>query len=162
MEGDYDQKLLDYSLKLISIRPRSTSELKLKLVGYAAKHKKPAAQIEEVIARLSEQNLLNDEEFARWWVWQRKTFRPKSGRLITLELAARGVAKEIITKVLANFSGDYEDAKKIADKKARLLTKLPFDQVKTKLSSLLARRGFSWETIQRVIDEMNDSPYNKG
>lgn len=162
MSAEQLKKLLDYSLKLISIRPRSISELKNKLVGYAAKHKQPTAQIEEVIARLSEQNLLNDEEFARWWVWQRKTFRPKGGRLIVAELSARGVEKEIISKVLADFSGDYEDAKRIADKKARLLVKLPLEHVKTKLSSLLARRGFSWETIKRVIDEMNDSPYNKG
>ena len=95
-------------------------------------------------------------------MWQRKTFRPKGGRLVAVELSARGVSKEIITKVIADFSGDYEDAKNIADKKAKLLVKIPLQQVKTKLSALLARRGFSWETIKRVIDEMNVSPYNKG
>src|SRR3989344_9502808 len=162
MYAEQLKKLLDYAIKLLSIRPRSTWELKHKLVGYAVKHKQPVKQIEEVISRLLQQNLLNDEEFVRWWVWQRKTFRPKGGRLLAAELSARGVDKETISKVLADSSGEYEDAKNIAYKKAKLLAKLPLQQSKTKLSELLESRGFSWETIKRVIDEMNVSPYNKG
>lgn len=160
MSDEDFQKLLDYALKLLSFRPRSTYELKKRLTQYTQKHKLPIKLIELVIANLTEHKFLNDEEFARWWVGQRKTFRPKGDRLIALELSGKGIDKETVVKVTSDTSSEFEDALKVVTKKKRLTANLSPFEAKRKISAFLSRRGFGWDTIERVIDEMKDSPYN--
>ena len=45
-------------------------------------------------------------------------------------------------------------AKKAVEKKLRLWQNLPSDEFRQKLTGFLASRGFSWETIKDVIDEI--------
>lgn len=155
MHDENYQKLRDYSLKLLSLRSRSISEIRKKLLYYCQKHKLSQILIPKIIDELVQQNLLNDEEFVKWWVEQRQTFRPKGKIVIRMELLAKGVNREIIDKVFAsdqNKNSELASAEKIVYKKINLYNNLPALQLKRKLEEHLLRRGFTWDVIRRAVD----------
>lgn len=156
MEDEQYQKLEGYALKLLSFRPRSRKEIQGKLKVYSIKKGISGNIVERVIDYLLKQNLINDEEFAKWWLDQRQSFRPKGERVIRMELANKGISKETIDKILTVTSEqglkEVDLAKKVIDKKNYVFKNLSAKERKIKLSQLLARRGFDWETISQAID----------
>ncbi len=140
------QKLLDRTLRLISRRPRSEKEIR----DYLKKKKTSPKVIEEVIKKLKQLRQINDKEFAKWWVDQRTTFRPRGKFGLTMELRQKGIDKEIIRKAVEKMD-ELPLAEKLAQKKAKSLKNLPREERYQKLSAYLARRGFSWETIKKVV-----------
>lgn len=162
------EKYYNYSLRFLSYRPRSEKELKDKL-----KFKKVEPLIiEQIIIKLKEQNFLNDEEFTKWWIEQRTTFKVQGLNLIKLELMQKGIQKEVIenqiSKILAeqdpalqdksSILNERENAKKLIERKMERLKDLPRQEVYQKIGSFLARRGFDMDTIHSLIDEF----YKKG
>lgn len=155
MDGENYQKLRDYALKLLSIRPRSKEEIKGRLLWFSEKKGIPNKFVEKLIEELVFHNFLNDEEFANWWVEQRCSFRPKGQRAIRLELLEKKVDKEIIDRVLKRKkkeSSEFELAQKLVRKKTSLYKNEAPEIKKRKITSLLLRRGFDWETVKEVID----------
>jgi SOS response regulatory protein OraA/RecX len=49
---------------------------------------------------------------------------------------------------------EFEIAFKTASKKAKIYKSLPKQEFNQKLSAFLARRGFSWEIIKKVLDKL--------
>ena len=157
------QKVYDRVLNFFSYRPRSEKELSDWFV-----RKEIGEEIQKmVIPKIKELGLLNDEEFARWWLEQRATFRPAGKRLLKLELQRKGISGDIIVKLLDCYfersekQGSYiakdsekESAKKIAEKKLNTLKRFSGLELKQKLSAHLVRRGFDWETVKEVVDEI--------
>ena len=158
MEDETYLKLRDYSLKLLSFRPRSIKEISDKLKQYSSKKKISEETIDQVINYLKDQKFLNDEEFVQWWFTQRKSFRPKGFQLIKLELMRKGIDKELIERFFADSKNKGEDeffsAMRVIEKKINLLKNLHKEEKKAKIIRLLATRGFSWEVIYHVIDEV--------
>lgn len=138
----------------LKYRPRSVKEVRDKL-----KEKKASPEIiERIIATLTEQKFLNDREFARLWVRQRIFLKPKSKRIIALELRQKGIDKEVIEEVLLDPGEDQEvndlsQAKKLVSSKIHKYKGFQRQEVYQKLGGFLARRGFSWDTIRQSIDE---------
>ncbi len=89
MDGENYQRLRDYALKLLSIRPRSKEEIKGRLLWFSKKKGIPNKFVEKLIEEFVFHNFLNDEEFANWWVEQRCSFRPKGQRAIRFELLGK-------------------------------------------------------------------------
>lgn len=119
-------KLLNKAINFLSFRPRSEWEIKRKFKS------------EELIKKLKELRLIDDEVFTKWYVEQRNTFRPKGRRMLEMELRRKGIK----TKVETDLS-EMELAKRALKKKKFL--------DKEKSIRFLASRGFSWETIEDVI-----------
>ena len=75
-----------------------------------------------------------------------------------MELEQKGIDKEIIEKVCSKTTDESKTeldlALKVINKKVRYLQHLPFNELKIKISNLLARRGFNWDTIHKVIDSL--------
>ncbi|MFH0942933.1 MAG: RecX family transcriptional regulator [Candidatus Beckwithbacteria bacterium] len=115
------------ALRLLSYRPRSVAEIKLRL----RKTNTDSKTINAVIAELEEQGLLNDQDFAAWWVDQRVNFRPRGNFALKQELKQKGISESIISSVLLTFEAELKLAKK-----------LPPAQ--------LARRGFSFTIIDAL------------
>lgn len=146
-------KAYDRVLKFFSYRPRSEKELKDWF-----KKKQVGEETQKLIyQKLKHLGYLNDEEFAKWWIEQRTTFRPTGSRLLALELRQKGVSREIIEKLLITNNQllitERAQALKIAQKRLERLRGLSYKETREKLGAFLARRGFSWETIKEVIDE---------
>lgn len=156
------ERYLTYAIRFLSLRPRSIKEVKDRLIRKQAS----SEVIDKVITSLIANHFVDDQEFARWWIRQRTEFRPKPKRVITMELMQKGVDKEIIAEAFADdespFVGDLAQAKQVGERQIRRYRALPRDIAKQKLAAFLARRGFSWETISRCIDDILALQYNSG
>jgi len=107
--------------------------------------------LEDVLVQLRRYQLVDDRAFAEYWVEQRQTFRPRGARLIQSELSRLGVARasaDGATSTLAESA--EEDAYRAARKRAQRL-RGPQREFETRLGQWLARRGFDWDTITRVV-----------
>lgn len=153
------QKLWEKALKFLSFRPRSEKEIR----HYLVKKKVDEEEIRWVMDKLKEQGYINDEEFARWWIEQRQTFRPKGWRVLKQELRQKGVSQAIIEGIGNPFAGqagqesgisELEMARRLAQKKYARFQNLPREKLFQKMGQSLLRRGFTWETVKKTIDEI--------
>ncbi len=144
------QKTLDKLLRFATLRPRSEKEITTWL-----KKKKVHESIHKgLFNRLKRLDLLDDEKFAKWWVEQRQNFRPKSKRILKYELRSKGINNDTIENVLFEIEVDeVKIAKDILDKKKYKWERLKGFEKRRKMSEFLARKGFGWDVIKKVIDD---------
>lgn len=137
------------AVNLISRRPRSVAEVEQNL----QKKGFEAFVIEQTVVQLQDVGLLDDEAFARYWVEQREAFKPRSHLALRQELQQKGVDRAIIEAALRDVD-QTAAAQQAAAKQARRYTHLTEDEFRNKLGGFLQRRGFHYEIIKQVIDEL--------
>lgn len=109
------------------------------------------AVTERVFARLVEKGYVDDEKFARFWVENRNQRKGISSRKLRAELAAKGVASDIVERQLAaGGRSDNDELQKIIAKKKR---QYPDGQ---KFMQYLARQGFSYDDIKNALNTEAD------
>jgi len=132
----------------LSLRPRSEKEV----INYLKKRKVPSFIFEKIFEILRQQKLIDDWKFAKWWIEQRETFKPKGKIALKAELKQKGVSSEIIEKVLAHI--DEENlAKKALARKIESYRMLPPEEFLRKIFQFLSYRGFSWQIVRKIIFE---------
>lgn len=159
---DVFEKFYNKALEFLSYRPRSEKEVRDRLKLKMQKSKlKTATQnskvIDEVIEKLKEKKFIDDEQFARLWIESRLRLKPRSTRLIKLELKQKGIDPETINNLQLTIDNDLESAKKLVEKKiGRFRNKFGMTREETyqKLGRYLASKGFNWDTIKKSIDEI--------
>ena len=147
-EKETKTKTKDLAYNYLSYRPRSTKELQNHLLRKGL----PESTVDSVITELTEDNQLNDLEFARYWVGQREDFRPKGLYALRHELLQKGVGDPIIETVLSSID-EHRSARKAGQRKADQLQGSEYDLFIRKLSQHLERRGFSYQIIADVTRE---------
>ena len=140
------QRCLDAAYRYLTYRPRSEAEIKQRLHQRGFDKK----VVEKAIAKLKEQNLIDDFAFAQFWKDNRLSFKPKSKRLIQRELRNKKVAVEIIEQVTKDLD-DEGNAYKLGCGRMHTLAYLDYPDFRRRLSSYLGYRGFSYEVIRRTI-----------
>jgi len=140
------------ALNFLSYRPRSEAEVRRNL------RKKDVTDeaIEAVVERLTRAGMLDDREFARYWVENRLQFNPRGARALDHELREKGVPVSIIDDTLAGFD-EEPTARKAAEAGARRLAHLEPTAFRRRLGAYLARRGFSYAVISPLVEEMLDA-----
>lgn len=146
--ADNFSKCLDKAYRFLSFRARSEREMREKLL-----EKFNQEIVEEVIARLKEINYLNDQDFACMWVRSRSSARGK--KMLRIELLKKGIEKDIIDKVLevVDDQSELETALKLVKSKEKYRT-LTKNEAYKKVASFLMRRGYSYEIVKKVIEEV--------
>jgi regulatory protein len=146
---DEIERAYERALNFLSYRPRSEAEVQRNL-----REKNVAGEvIETVVERLAQAGLLNDREFARYWVENRLQFKPRGARALRQELWEKGVPDPIVTETLEEF--DEEDAaREVAEAGARRMAHLDPADFRRKLSAYMTRRGFSYAVINPLVEEM--------
>ena len=139
----------DRALKYIGPRPRSEIEIKTRLARYGY----DKSLIHTVITKLKRNGFIDDAAFARYWRYNRENFKPRSRRLIELELKQKGIDVEIIAEATADIN-DESAAYKAAFKKTRSFSGLDYISFKRRMGNFLRRRGFDYEIINRTIDRV--------
>jgi len=151
-----------YTLVLLQLSRRFRSEKELR--DYLTKKKAPLDVIDAVIEKVQEQRFQDDEQFARWWKESRTRFKSKSDRVIKLELRQKGIKDEIIEQVMSekteDSKTDYEKALDLARKYHKKVTALPRQDQYRRMGAYLGRRGFDFDIIRRVIDDILKTGYN--
>jgi regulatory protein len=140
-ERAYQQAML-----FLSYRVRSEKEIRQNL----RKHEIPEEVIEQTLEKLREGGLVNDNQFARAWVENRNIFRPRSRRVLAMELRQKGLDDETVQSAVAGVDEDtlaYESA----IKRAHRFKNLEWSEFRKKLSEYLARRGFSYSVIAPIV-----------
>lgn len=141
------QKTLDKLLKFAMVRPRSEKEI----TDYFRRKKVHESLWESLLAKLKHFELLDDKKFAKWWVDQRQSFRPKSERILKIELTQKGIVREIIDGVLGETEIDeVKMAKDLLERKSYKWKSLEPRIAKQKMAQYLTGKGFGWEIISQV------------
>jgi len=146
---DESERALQQALLFLSYRARSEKEIKQNLL----KHEYSENIVERTIERLRESKLANDNQFAKTWVENRNTFRPRSKRVLTMELRQKGLDEETVKTAVAAVNENslaYESAKKRANRFQRLER----SEFRKKLSDYLARRGFPYSVVSSVVTQV--------
>lgn len=142
----------DYALNLISIRDRSEGEIidKLKQKKY------PDSDIKVALEKLKMYNYINDKKFAENFALSRFA-TGKSVNFIKAALKKFAVSDEIISETIQKLKPDFDDelnkALLLAQKKIK--KDLPPQKNASRISGFLARRGFNWDVISKVLERLN-------
>ena len=165
----------DYTLKIKEIRAHVreknkklankdfTEDNRFEYIGRAKTGlpSKPGAaifeeDIEAVIAKLIDLKVIDDENFAKYFVMNRNQIKGTSEKKLRLELRNKGVAEYIINDVLSEdeFGEKLRDDKieiaKIIEKKRRR----GYDD--TKLTQYLLRQGFPYDLIRESLSSISE------
>jgi regulatory protein len=136
-------KLYQRTLEWALTRPRSVKETR----DYLYRKQAAPEDSDNIIAKLTAKNYLNDENFARIWVENRYTSRGISRRRLELELRKKGISAQIIEQVFAETSRhDSTEIVKIIHKKRNKYD----DQ---QLIQYLVRQGFDYESAKTAVLE---------
>jgi regulatory protein len=149
-EADAREIALQKALHYLGYRPRSVEEVRKNL----EKHEIPTEVIDETIARLERENLIGDAKFARDWVENRSTFRPRGKRALSVELHQKGLSDAVIGEVLEENLDEEALALNAAQKYARKLEGLEWIEFRKKMSGFLGRRGFGYDVISPVTRQV--------
>lgn len=138
-------KLYQRTLEWVLSRPRSEKETSDYLYKKIYEKKLDKDYIGKIIEKLEKKKYLNDEAFAKWYVENRFVKKGISKKRLSLELAKKGISREIVERVLKDSGRDEKEEilKIIAKKRAR------YDD--DKLIQYLGRQGFSYELAKDLV-----------
>ncbi len=146
---DVTEKAMDVAVRYLGYRPRSEAEIRTKLLGRGFTED----VTHEIIGRLKEQGLIDDTAFALFWKENREAFSPRSSWLTRQELKKKGIADEVLNRVV-DTANDDENAYRAAQSKARRLTAVNHETFRQRLGEYLQRRGFNYRVINQTIEKI--------
>ena len=142
----------NYALILLAARPYASRALHRKLI----QKKYSAADADDVIRRLLDNGLLNDERFAEQYARSKMLSTGASKRRLTQDLYRKGIKGDIATSAIANVIDQDEIdpaavIERVARKKLAQLGDLEPVVLRRRLFAFLARRGYDVDEIKRVV-----------
>lgn len=139
------------ALTMLDQAAQTSGDLRLKLMrkGYV----EPAAQA--VVERLIDNGLIDDARYAER-VAQGQLNKAVGAYAVRRKLMAKRLPEEAIEAAMEGFDGEQQAqaCREAAQKLWRKYAALPRREGRAKLSQALARRGFSWDAISSVVDEL--------
>jgi len=103
---------------------------------------------EKVVEKLVEKKYLDDERFAKFYVENKNVKKGVSERKLREDLKKKGIATEIISRVLENSERTpEEEIKKIIARKKRKYT------AKDRMISYIVRQGFPYGEVKDLVEE---------
>ena len=141
-------KAKNAALRLLAHRPRSEAEVRRRLQDRFS-----GEAIDQTLADLRRQGLLDDAAFARQWREQRERFRPRGPGLIRQELRRLGVDRDVIREALSGFDA-AANAYRAGLKYAAKLSVEDSAAFRRKLGGFLHRRGFDGEVLGQTVERL--------
>jgi len=146
-QRDTAERAAGRALDLLSYRPRSEAEIRERLT-----ERYDPETAGEVLERLRRSGLVDDREFARYWVQNRLEHNPRGAVALRQELYQKGVDESAIEEALAEYD-EEEAATRAAETARRKLRGLPPDVFRRRLTDYLLRRGFSYGVVRAVVQQ---------
>lgn len=137
------------AVKFLSLKLRTSFEVKEKLIelGYEDN------TISQVINDLTEIDYINDYKYATKYISEKTKLKPKSIKLMEMELDNKGIPNEIISSVIEELNPDDDlVALELLIKRYSKYSEYDENLIK-KMKSYLAGRGFSYNQISKAISK---------
>lgn len=152
LNKDQIESAFQKSLRFIAYKPRTQFDVKKKLNegGYSEQ------VIDQILEKLIEKGYLNDQQYAENWIESKSLNKPRSKKLISLELRQKKIDQEIIEEVVDHMHSDEELAYRAAERYFNRLSNLEEDIFKRRLTGFLIRRGFSYSTVKPIVEGFLD------
>lgn len=135
------------AVKYLTLKLRTSSEVieKLRELEY------PDTTIELVISDLTEIDYINDYRYAVRYISEKTKLKPKSMKLMSMELSFKGISDDIICRAAEEFNLDEENiASELLRKRYSKYGE--FDEtIIRKMKSYLANKGFNYNQISKAI-----------
>jgi regulatory protein len=151
LAADETARATESALVFLGYRPRSEREVRdrLRRGGYGQD------AIDHAVARLHDWRYLDDEEFARRWVENRATHRPRGKRLLQQELRNKGIDRETAREVIDEADLNEEgDAEQIARRRLPSYAGDDPAAIRRRLGAYLARRGYGYDVIRAALERV--------
>jgi regulatory protein len=159
LADDERARATNAALTFLGYRARSEREVRDRL----RRGRYSQEAIDHAITRLHEWRYLDDEDFARRWVENRSTHRPRGRRLLQQELRQKGIAGETVRDVIAESDLDeVAMATSLARQRLPSYAGQDLQTVRRRLGGYLARRGYGFDVVRTALNsalgEADDTP----
>lgn len=150
---NYGAGIYDTAVKYIGIRMRSEKEI----TEYLLRKKYDEKDIRNTINKLINNNLINDELFAKSFINDKLNFTNDGLNKIKLDLSKLGVNDDIINSSCIKVDNNviFSKLEKIINKEIKLNDKLPITKLKNKIINRCINLGYSYEDINDILDNIN-------
>jgi regulatory protein len=145
------------ALRFLGVSARTRAEIEQRL----RRDEFPPEIVARVVSELGERGYLDDTDFARHWIEDRAD-RKRYGRTrLAAELDRKGVDRDTARDALDAIGEDDELRRATLAAGAkwkpdllRRLDPMALRKERERISGFLRRRGFSWQTIKKVLDSL--------
>ncbi|HEU5144779.1 MAG TPA: regulatory protein RecX [Dermatophilaceae bacterium] len=136
-------------LRQLALAPRSRAQLEKKLRERGC----PDEVAEQVLDRMTDVGLVDDEAYAEMLVRSKQSTRGLARRALAHELRKQGIDGEVADEALSQVGHEDErdKAEQLVAKKLRSMHGLDADTQARRLAGMLARKGYSGEVAWPVI-----------
>ena len=152
-QGEIRQECLDDALRYLQSRLHSRSELRRKLL----RREYGESVIDGVLDDLVRLGYVDDARFAKTRALSSAEHRHYGRRRAFMELMRAGVDAAVAEDALDQVYSAHdslETARRLAEKQAPRLRKLDPAVARRRLAGMLQRRGFEYEDVKTVIDQV--------
>lgn len=153
LQGEVRQECFDDAMRSLQMRLHSRKELATKL----RRKEYGEATIEGVLADLQRLGYIDDDRFARTKAMSAAQHKHHGKRRAKIELMKSGVDASTADLALSDVYDRHDSvatARELARKQASRLLKLEPAVARRRLVGMLQRRGFSFDEIKPVVDEV--------
>ena len=151
--GEVKQECFDRAMEALESRMHSRAELFRKLM----RREYGEAVVNAVLDDLARLGYVDDERFAKSKATSAAQHKHHGRRRAFMELRKAGVAGEVADRALEDVYREHDStavARELARKQAPRLKKLDPLVARRRLVGMLQRRGFDYDSIRPVIDEV--------
>ncbi len=151
--GQIRQECFDKAMRLLQGRLHSRAELFKKLM----RQESGETVVNGVLDDLTRLGYVNDAEFARNKALSAARYKQHGRQRAMLELLKSGITDDVARRALDevyNAADSTETARQLVQKKAPALRKLDPAVARRRLVGMLQRRGFEYEAIKSIVDEV--------
>lgn len=147
-----EEGLFEYAVGSLARRMRTVRDLRRLMKPQAEEGEEGERAMDRVVARLVELRYLSDEQFAADYTRLRKEGQKFGRRRVQQDLAAKGVAKELVAATIATAYEDVDESELARQYCERKRMRAPANEKETaRVMGRLMRAGFSSTAIWKVL-----------
>ncbi len=147
-----EEGLFEYAVGSLARRMRSVRDLRRLMTPRAEPGETGQQAIDRVIQRLEDLRYLSDERFAVDFTRLRKENQSHGRRRVQQDLAAKGIAKELVTTTIARAFDDTDEVALARQYAERKRIKPPANEKETaRIMGRLLRAGFASTAIWKLL-----------
>lgn len=153
LQSEVRQECFDAAVKMLQSRLHARVELRRKLIG----REYSESMVDEVLTDLTRLGYVDDARFAKTVTLAAAEHRQHGRQRAMVELLRRGVEGETARRAVQDVYDATDSlaiARRLAKKRASSLKRLDPIVARRRLAGMLARRGFEYDVVKPVIDEL--------